>query len=62
MCIICIELQKEKLTLLEARRNFFEMSEGLGSHAREVDEILSKREFEKMLEQFIEEIEFWVTD
>lgn len=62
MCIICIELQKENLTLTEARRNFSEMVEGLGEHAVEVDEMLAKKEFEKVLEQFTEDIDFWLTD
>ena len=41
MCVICVQFQQNKLTLLEARRNFAEMRETMDSeHAAEVDEML----------------------
>jgi|TARA_R110000787_G_scaffold74152_3_gene164982 2-hydroxy-3-keto-5-methylthiopentenyl-1-phosphate phosphatase len=57
MCIICIDVEREALTLGEARRNFGEMSESLGDHAKEVEEILSKLEIEEMLKEFMEDLE-----
>ena len=35
MCIICVDLEKEKLTLSEARRNFGEMESTLDPEHRE---------------------------
>jgi 2-hydroxy-3-keto-5-methylthiopentenyl-1-phosphate phosphatase len=57
MCIICIDIEREALTLREARRNFGEMSESLGDHAKEVEEMLSKLEIEEMLKEFMEDLE-----
>ena len=57
MCIICIDIDREALTLREARRNFGEMSESLGDHAKEVEEMLSKLEIEEMLKEYMEELE-----
>tara|TARA_R110001583_G_scaffold15480_1_gene63570 strand:- start:3259 stop:3438 length:180 start_codon:yes stop_codon:yes gene_type:complete len=57
MCIICIDIEREALTLREARRNFGEMSESLGDHAKEVEEMLSKLEIEEMLKEYMEELE-----
>ena len=57
MCIICIDIEREALTLREARRNFGEMSESLGDHAKEVEEMLSKLEIEEMLKEFLEDLE-----
>jgi 2-hydroxy-3-keto-5-methylthiopentenyl-1-phosphate phosphatase len=57
MCIICIDTEREALTLREARRNFGEMSESLGDHAKEVEEMLSKLEIEEMLKEFMEDLE-----
>lgn len=43
MCLICIEFQKQRMTLGEARRAYGEMVEGLEpEHAREVSEMLDK--------------------
>ena len=56
MCLICVELAKGKLTSLEARRNFGEMSPTLGEHAKEVEELLSKLEIEEMLKQYLEDM------
>ncbi len=57
MCIICVDLEKEKLTVHEARRNFGEMSASLGPHAEEVEEIISKLEIEIALKEFLEDLE-----
>ena len=57
MCIICIDIERERLTLKEARRNFGEMSPTLGEHAKEVEELLSKLEIEEMLKQYLEDME-----
>ena len=49
MCIICIELDKNKLTPWEARRNLGEMVEVIGEeHAREVDQKISDTIFEEI--------------
>ena len=37
MCIICVQLEQDKLTSFEARRNLGEMYSVLGDHAEEVD-------------------------
>ena len=57
MCIICIDIEKDKLTLKEARRNFGEMSNSLGDHAAEVEEMLSKLEIEESLKEYLEYLE-----
>ena len=57
MCLICVELAKGKLTSLEARRNFGEMSNSLGDHAAEVEEMLSKLEIEESLKEYLEYLE-----
>ena len=57
MCIICLEMEKNRLTIEEARRNFGEMSVSLGDHAEEVEEMLSKLEIEQMLQQYLKDIE-----
>ena len=57
MCIICIDIEKERLTLKEARRNFGEMSSTLGEHAKEVEELISKLEIEELLAEYLEELE-----
>ncbi len=57
MCIICIDIEREALTIKEARRNFGEMSESLGEHAKDVEEIISKLEIEEMLKEFLEDLE-----
>lgn len=49
MCIICVELDKNKLTPWEARRNLGEMVEVIGEeHAREVDQKISDAIFEEI--------------
>ena len=57
MCIICIDIEREALTLKEARRNFGEMSESLGYHAEEVEEKLTKMEIEELLELYLGDME-----
>ena len=51
MCIICIEIDKDRLTFLEAQRNVGEMWEGIDRHHRDdvVKKLieLEKREREK---------------
>ena len=57
MCIICLEIEKNRLTIQEARRNFGEMSVSLGEHAKEVEEILSRLEMDEMLQKYLKDIE-----
>ena len=57
MCIICVDIERDKLTLKEARRNFGEMSVSLGDHASEVEEMLSKLEIEELLKEYLEDLE-----
>ena len=53
MCLICIEFQKDKLTIPEARCNLKEMREGIGEeHANEVDKMLEARAKEELEELF----------
>lgn len=45
MCLICVEFQKERMTIFEARRAFGEMVEGLDKkHVEEVEAMLSEAE------------------
>jgi len=49
MCIICIELDKNKLTPWEARRNLTEMVEKIGQgHAIEVERKISEAIIEEI--------------
>ena len=57
MCIICLEIEKNRLTIQEARRNFGEMSVSLGEHAKEVEETLSRLEIDEMLQEYLKDIE-----
>tara|TARA_B100000963_G_C22370221_1_gene555574 strand:- start:436 stop:636 length:201 start_codon:yes stop_codon:yes gene_type:complete len=54
MCIICIDIEREALTIKEARRNFKEMSNSLGEHAKEVEELISKLETEQSIEEYLQ--------
>jgi hypothetical protein len=48
MCLICIDLAKQKITPLEGRRALREMSEKLDrEHVREVEAKLSEAEAKK---------------
>ena len=50
MCIICLELDKKKLSPWEARRNLSEMVENIGpEHAREVENKISEAIYEELL-------------
>jgi|TARA_R100000008_G_scaffold86809_1_gene81776 hypothetical protein len=54
MCLICVEYEKEKLTISEARRNLEEMKEKVGdSHYNEVKTMLIQKELEKSWEAFL---------
>jgi hypothetical protein len=44
MCLICLDFQRQKLSLQEARRAYGEMVEGLGAHAQEVKAMLDEAE------------------
>ncbi len=57
MCIICVELEKDKLTIAEARRNLGEMWSSLDEHAQEVVAFINEKEIEKMLEEYASEID-----
>ena len=63
MCIICVEFQKERLTIDEARRNLGEMKESLGEHADEVEAMLREKEIEiedeAYLEEYYDGYEYW---
>ena len=49
MCIICVELDKNKLTPWEAKRNLSEMRSNLDEkHAREVEEKISEAIFQDL--------------
>ena len=53
MCIICIEMEKNKLTPWEAKRNLGEMVEKIGAeHAREVENKISEAIFEELSYKF----------
>lgn len=57
MCIICVDIEREALTLKEARRNFGEMATSLGEHAADVEQLLSKLEIEESLKEYLEYLE-----
>ena len=51
MCIICLEYQKNKLTLLEARRNFTEMVLSIDEeHRQEIEDMLDIAEEQERVE------------
>ena len=56
MCIICLEYQKSKLTLKEARHNFSEMALNIDiEHRQEVEDMLDvAEELEKMEAEFFD--------
>ena len=56
MCIICVDLIKNKLNSLEARRNLDEMHTTLKKeHVHEVLQLIWKKEDEEYAEQFYSE-------
>jgi hypothetical protein len=42
MCIICVDLAKQRLTANEAKRHLGEMRQSLGEHAAEVDAAIAE--------------------
>ena len=53
MCLICVEYEKKRLTISEARRNLEEMKEKVGiDHYTETKEMLIQEESEKAWEKF----------
>ncbi len=47
MCLICVEFQKQKMTIKEARRALGEMIVGLeGEHVEEIEKMLKAAEEE----------------
>jgi hypothetical protein len=44
MCLICVDFQRQRLSISEARRAFGEMAEGLGAHRDEVEAMLEEAE------------------
>ena len=60
MCIVCVEFEMSKLTIIEARRNLAEMKEVLEEeHIEEIEKLLDEKEAERIRkmneEEFIEE-------
>ena len=53
MCIICVEMEKNKLTPWEAKRNLSEMVAEIGEkHAREVENNISDMIYDEISLQF----------
>ena len=59
MCLICVEIEKGKLTTYEARRNLGEMASSLGEHAEEVDEVIWRKEVDEMVDTYLVEDEYY---
>lgn len=56
MCIICVEFEMSKLTIIEARRNLAEMKEVLDEeHVEEIERLLDEKEAERIEEMNEEE-------
>ena len=56
MCIICVEFEMSKLTIIEARRNLAEMKEVLDEeHVEEIERLLDEKEAERIREMNEEE-------
>lgn len=64
MCIICVEFEMSRLTIIEARRNLAEMKEVLDEeHVEEIERLLTEKEIEQMDdEEFREEFEDIIAD
>ena len=59
MCIICVEYQKQKLTVKEALRNLLEMKPQIDeTHYQEVYNKLNDDQDEMLLEEWWEEFGF----
>lgn len=53
MCIICVEMEKNKLTPWEAKKNLSEMREEIGTeHTKEVEEKISMAIYEQLHLEF----------
>ena len=60
MCIICIQLEKDKLTAHEAHRNLSEMKEALPEeHIQEVEEAIYNKLFARTSEFEDKELDLW---
>ncbi len=55
MCLICVEFEKERLSISEARRNLGEMAFGLGDHAVEVEEMIYRKEIESLAQSYLDD-------
>jgi len=56
VCIICVEFEMSKLTIIEARRNLAEMKEVLDEeHVEEIERLLDEKEAERIEEMNEEE-------
>lgn len=67
MCIICVEFEMSKLTIMEARRNLAEMKEVLEEeHIKEIEKLLREKEAERIRkmdeEEFREEFADIIAD
>lgn len=67
MCIICVEFEMSKLTIIEARRNLAEMKDALDDeHVDEIEQLLDEKEAERIrkmdAEEFREEFEDIIAD
>jgi hypothetical protein len=53
MCIICVQLQQDKLTAREARRNFYEMIGEIDqSHQQKVADLIDQKWEEEERDKF----------
>ncbi len=67
MCIICVEFEMSRLTIVEARRNLAEMKEVLDDqHVEEIEKMLDEKEAERINkmneEEFREEFSSMIAD
>jgi hypothetical protein len=55
MCIICVELEKDRLTTIEASRNLGEMVEVIGEeHVFEVLDLIREKEIQQFMSSYCE--------
>jgi len=67
VCIICVEFEMSRLTIVEARRNLAEMKEVLDDqHVEEIEKMLDEKEAERINkmneEEFREEFSSMIAD
>ncbi len=67
MCIICVEFEMSRLTIVEARRNLAEMKNVLDEeHVEEIEKMLEEKEAERIKKmdekEFIEEFSGIIAD